>query len=275
MTVGTGLIIGLYLVAQVALLNNRFQSNPRRDAQARQSAEPDRPAQRHEPLLRFGAFIVTSIVVLVVTWRGSEAANVAKPSTRTVQAHAVTQITQHSPNATIFVSRLDGGSVKTPLGFGLVVGKNSSLRREFIAIHQSDLPVDFEGTPGVTTIFLRREQGGEYRYRAEFRLLTKEPLRSAEIKFLTFDVWRDLVRVLTYNITEDVAPLAPTQPTAEWQAASENEVENYYGSLAFVSRVRLSDGRIVSANVASVLNEAQKILNGVEIDDLTPGVLDN
>lgn len=40
------------------------------------------------------------------------------------------------------VTKSSGGSIKTELGYGIVLNKESSLTREWITIHDDSLPVD-------------------------------------------------------------------------------------------------------------------------------------
>jgi hypothetical protein len=52
-------------------------------------------------------------------------------------------------------SRASGGSIQTKLSANIIVNKNSSLNREWITMHDAGLPVDLEGTVGVTTCMYR------------------------------------------------------------------------------------------------------------------------
>lgn len=102
------------------------------------------------------------------------------------------------------VTRADGGSITTNLGYGIAVAKNSSLKREWIAIHDPGMPVELEGTPGVATVFIPDGYSNEFRYRSDFTLSAGEAVRAAEVRFLIFNVWGDHVQTLSYEEVLDL-----------------------------------------------------------------------
>ena len=108
-------------------------------------------------------------------------------------------ITCSSAIAESHITRESGGSIKTELGYGIVLNKESSLQREWITIHNDSIPADLIGTVGVKTTY---EAGGSYssggyRYNADYTVKANEDLTAVEVKFLTFDIWRDLLRNLS------------------------------------------------------------------------------
>src|SRR5579864_564250 len=96
------------------------------------------------------------------------------------------EISERPPHAA--VSKTDGGAITTILGYGIALDKDSSLHREFIAIHDLDLPVQLAGTPGLGVTFSAKAYGGEYRYSSQFTLTTSAALRAIDVRFLAFDV---------------------------------------------------------------------------------------
>lgn len=56
------------------------------------------------------------------------------------------------------VTKSSGGSIKTELGYGIVLNKESGLTREWITVHDSSLPADITGTVGVKTIYKSGER---------------------------------------------------------------------------------------------------------------------
>ncbi|MEZ5312766.1 MAG: hypothetical protein R2862_03480 [Thermoanaerobaculia bacterium] len=169
----------------------------------------------------------------------------------------------------VSVTRADGGSITTHLGYGYAVAKGSTLRREWIAIHDNRLPVQLVGTPGVDTVYSSKDYGGEYRYRAKFELQVKEPVQAIELRFLTFDVWGAHVRSLSFEQVQDL-PVGTSQLTGEWRLFDENAVETHYASVGYIARVRLADGRILEMDTLPVLQEARKFSNKFEAEDLDP-----
>jgi hypothetical protein len=162
-------------------------------------------------------------------------------------------------------SRADGGSVSIDLGYGIVLAKGSSLHREWIAVHDSAFPADLEGSPGIRTIYTNN-----YRYRADFTLVTRAAVRAFEVRFLTFDVWGNHVRNLRFEEVTDVPANASRKFQGTWSLHSESDAKRHYASIAYVSRVRLEDGRVLVANNEPVLVEARKFSSKFTAEDLDP-----
>jgi hypothetical protein len=170
----------------------------------------------------------------------------------------------------VTVTRAEGGSITTNLGYGIALAKNSALKREWIAVHDTSLPVDLEGTPGVVTAFVPGGYSGEYRYRSNFSVVTRSPVQAIEVRFLTFDVWGDHTQTLSYEEVLDIPGNAKREFKGEWRIFAENDAERHYASIAYVARLRLADGRVLLASEAPVLAEAKKFSEKFTAADLEP-----
>lgn len=164
------------------------------------------------------------------------------------------------------VTKSSGGSIKTELGYGIVLNKESSLTREWITIHDDSLPVDIVGTTGVNTAYGDRK----YQYGAEYSIKTKEAISAIEVRFLTFDIWGNHVRNLSATGIQDVKAGVTQKFDAKWNEYSENRVSEYYASIAYIAQVRTADGRVVKANPETVLKEARKFSDKFSKSDLEP-----
>lgn len=228
-------------------------------------------------VFRAVAFVVAFLVVADLGVRGfsdrtlaSLIAAPADPPPAQVSVPESPDDPQATTASTFSVSIADGGSITTKLGYGIAVAEGSSLNREWIAIHDSAFPVDFEGTPGVRTVYKSERYSGQYRYLADFILVTRAAVRAFQVRFLTFDVWGNHVRTLSYEEVIDVPSEASKKFTGEWSLYSENDVERHYASIAYVARVRLADGRVLHANDEPVLVEARKFFAKFTAADLEP-----
>lgn len=179
-----------------------------------------------------------------------------------------------SPSASnALVTRASGGRITTELGFGIAVAKDSRLEREWIAVHEPSLPATLEGTPGVTTTYVRREYTGDFRYRADFTVNAKEALRAVQVRFLLFDIWGEHVRTLSFEEVSDIPVSTKRVFEGVWNVFSENDVEKHYASIAYIARVRLADGRVLEAPTAKVVEEARKFsqkFTAEELETKTP-----
>jgi len=205
--------------------------------------------------------VVTVLVVIDLAARGltSNSLLFTQGSTGSAELLKASSSSSEAPKQgrTSTVTRADGGSITTDLGYGIAIAKGSSLKREWIAIHDSAFPVSLEGTPGVSTVYVSKQYGGDYRYRARFTIAAKRPVRAVEVRFLTFDVWGDHVRTLSFEEVGDFSP-GNKDLLGEWSLYSENAVESHYASIAYVARVRLDDGSVMLAPSNAVLEEARK-----------------
>lgn len=164
------------------------------------------------------------------------------------------------------VTRSSGGSIRTDLGYNVVLNKESSLEREWITIHDDTLPVDIVGTTGTTVIY----GNSEYNYKSEYSIITKEPVAAIEIRFLTFDLWGNLIQTLTATEIVDLKAGETRNFTGQWSLYSENQASEYYASIAFIAQVRTSAGKVVRPNLKIALDEARKFSSKFAESDLDP-----
>jgi len=170
------------------------------------------------------------------------------------------------------VTKISGGAIKTELGYGIVLNKESSLTREWITVHDSTLPVSIEGTVGVKTIYEsgKRYSSGNYRYSTEYTITTKEAVSAIEVRFLTFDIWGDHKRNLSATEIVDLEGGVSKKFDGQWKVYSENEVSEYYASIAYIAQVRTKNGRVIKANPSVVLEQARKFSKKFSEGDLEP-----
>jgi len=221
------------------------------------------------------AFLVAGFVVTDLAIRGTTDRTLASMMARqpTPETSAAPTPTEPSPAptaspSTASVTRSDGGSITTNLGYGIAVAKDSTLHREWMTIHDSAFPADLDGTVGVTTVYESKQYGGDYKYRANFTIRARASLRAFEVKFLVFNVWGEHVKTLSSEDVVDIAEGAAHTVKSNWQLLSENEVGQHYASIAYVARVRLEDGRIVNASTAVPIAEALKFTDRFTEADL-------
>lgn len=220
------------------------------------------------------ALVITDLAVAGIT-RQSVAERISHLMRSTPESKPTASPTAPptTSSAGVTVTRAPGGSIQTPLGYGIVVAKDSTLQREWIAVQDASVPVQFDGTPGVTTTFTRGGEysSGEYRYQAKFVLRASADIQAVQVRFLTFDVWGGHVQTLSYEEVADVASGTSKPVTGEWRLFSENDAEKFYASIAYVSRARLKDGRVIAAKDDPVIEEARKFSAKFTAQDLEPG----
>ena len=184
------------------------------------------------------------------------------------QTIALAMLASASAWADVSTTKADGGSVTTMLSRGIAVNENSTLRREWVVVHDSELPVDIVGTPGVKTVYERGGQytSGNYKYEAEYTISAAEPIAAVEVNFILFDVWGIRTKTLSATDVEDFAA-GEHSLDASWRVFSENEVSEYYASVGYVAAVRTKAGVIFTADTAAVVDVAREYMEDFT-DDL-------
>ena len=157
----------------------------------------------------------------------------------------------------VSVGRGSAGSMRTVLGYGFALNKQSSLEREWVTVNSPPIPAQLVGPVGLATAYKSGSYSGSYRYESSFDVEVKEPLAAVEVKFLTFDVWGDHSRTLSFTSIEDL-PIGRKTFKSEWSLMSENEAEEHYASVAYIARVRTKTGRILAADPEMIVLEAKK-----------------
>lgn len=176
------------------------------------------------------------------------------------------QVTATLPEVTS--TRDSGGSMQTKLGMGIVLNKESSLRREWITFHDSAFPADLVGTVGVQTTYVPDRVRGSYAYQSKYTLKTRESISAVQVNFLVFDVWGNHLKSLRATEILDLEAGATKEFTPRWNIYSENEASEYYASIAYIARVRTKTGRVVEMNSAPILEEAKKFSTKFTAEDL-------
>ena len=167
--------------------------------------------------------------------------------------------------AKVTVSRQSGGSIQQLGSLAQRINKGSSLNREWIAVHDQTMPVEFVGTPGITV----SARG----YFTEFTIEARESLTAIQVRFLIFDIWGNLIRALVQTEITDIQ--GRKDFSAGWYPFPEEEIPEYYASLAFISKVRTQarEGvgpRILEANLTPVIEEARKCSKKFSLEDIEP-----
>jgi len=83
-------------------------------------------------------------------------------------------------------------------------------------------------------------------------------LRAVQLAFAVFDIWCNRDRGLSALTITDIATGSPAPIDGGWYA-SENNVEKFFTSAAYVDQVMFPDGKIWSANRADIAAKLSKV----------------
>lgn len=163
-----------------------------------------------------------------------------------------------------------GGSIQTPLGYGTVLNEESSLTREWITIHDDNLPINIVGTVGLKTWYQMdiKSSSGKYEYNARYEVVAKEDVVAFEIRFLTFNIWGEKVKTLSATEIMDLPAGTNKEFFGIWNLLSENEASEFYASIAYIAKVRTKTGKVYKANSTIIVQQAQKYSSKFSESDL-------
>jgi hypothetical protein len=175
-----------------------------------------------------------------------------------------------TPSSTIRIDRTEGAPVQVPLGFGIVLNRESTLNREWFAVNDSLAPLNLDSIQGINVVYKpgERSSRGEYQYVLSYRLTPKEPVTAFEVRAVVIDVFGRLVRTL--SATELVNLQQPKDFRAEWRIFSENEASEAFASVVYVAQVRTASGRVYVADRTKIFDQIRGVATRLTEADLEP-----
>lgn len=175
------------------------------------------------------------------------------------------------PNTVVF-TRSSGGSVRTNLGYGIVLNAKSTLEREWVTAQDTLLPARLVGTVGVRTAYDPggRYSSGQYEYRATVPIEAIDSLSAVEVRIVPFDVWGEFLKTLSMTEVEDIPAGVTREFTPRWRLYSENEASEVYASIAYIARLRTSAGRVYQTESGAIVEEARRFSERFSPEQLDP-----
>jgi hypothetical protein len=168
------------------------------------------------------------------------------------------------------VTRISGGSIRTPISQSQVLNEGSSVRRDWIAVKHADLPVQIRDTPGLKVAAeSRRGRPPGFVYTASLDVQATQSIAAIEVRFLTFNIWGLHERTLILTEIKDF-PLGGTKLEGIWNARSARQAGEFHTSIVYISRVRTMDGKVFVADPQPVIDEARKLDPNFTAVDLDP-----
>ena len=191
-------------------------------------------------------------------------------STQQPAASAPAPAASTASAAALTMDRHEGTPVSTTLGYGIVLNKESSLKREWFVVADPVAPVAIEGAAGVNVVYQAGERysSGDYQYKASYKVVFKEPVTAVEIRAQLFDVFGGHVRTLSATSVSDLE--GSTHLTGTWRVLSENEAASIYSSVIYVAQARTAAGKVYTIDSAQLLEQLKKVAAKITEADITP-----
>ena len=164
----------------------------------------------------------------------------------------------------VTVATADGGRVGTYVGEKYIPNDYSTLSRDWVVVHDARLPVDFEGTPGITT---RLNENFASNYIAQATLVATQPVTAVDARFIAFDVFGEHVATLRAIEVKDLAPNEPSRFGWRWRVG-DNDAYEHFASVGFIARARTADGQVHHADFETVACVAALLALAVTVADL-------
>lgn len=165
------------------------------------------------------------------------------------------------------VHRGAGQPMNTQVIGSVRLNQGSTLLREWVIVNDPALPVSLspQNFNGVYPTYSERDRA--YQYYSRMIAQVEEPVVAISVTHIVFDVWNQRVRTLRLD---RIADLTVGTHTVEgrWRIDSEPQAEAHFSSISFISRVRLANGEVRSADLGLIVAEAQRISAGISEADL-------
>ena len=172
---------------------------------------------------------------------------------------------QASDDGTLQVSEYDGGSVaiRTAGGF---VNQDSSIKRKWYVIDDANAPVKLERAG----VFPRLEEKENIHYMVPVGTVDpKQAISAVEVRFVLFDVWGDRLRTLAITRLTDSSTHVDLRPADKWPTL-ESEASQLVEVVAFVARVRTSEGQVWTFDPGRVASRIAALGLNAGTGDLNP-----
>lgn len=168
------------------------------------------------------------------------------------------------------MGRFEGTSVRTSLGYGIVLNKGSGLKREWFVVQDAGAPASIDGPAGVEVEYKpgERYSSGQFEYSLAYSLVAAEPLTAVEIRAQLFDVFGRHIRTLSASDVADLNGKAHLH--GNWRIYSENEASEVYTSVVYVAQARTATGKVYAIDSAPLLVQLKKVAAKITEADIEP-----
>jgi hypothetical protein len=177
---------------------------------------------------------------------------------------------QSGAPVSITVDRSEGPDVTVSLGHGVILNRESTLKREWFVVRDAQAPATIEGPAGIRVVFKDGDRGsrGEYQYAGSYRLVVREPITAFEVRAVVIDVFGRTMKTLS---STELVPLTGGRDfRPAWRIFSENEASEAFASVIYVAQVRTAAGRVYVADRAAIFDQVRKVASRLTEADLDP-----
>lgn len=170
-----------------------------------------------------------------------------------------------SANAQLVARTGEGDSVKTTLGYNIVLNNLSTLKRQWVAIHDPNSPVEIDGSSNVTVQYEK-----DYLYATNTTVKAKKDVTAVELVHIIVDVFGRRANTLQNVEVVDLPSGESRGMSGRWRLWSETEAKLAHTSFTYVRSVRMADGKIYFAPMTQVLDLVRKGAPSLTSADIEP-----
>jgi hypothetical protein len=187
-------------------------------------------------------------------------------------AVAATSAIAFAQTGSITAQTIEGTTVETCLGNNICVNKSATLKRVHHFLNNPAMPATCTSVPPVETVYEQstRSSGGQYLYKASCSIVPDQAIDAYELKFVVFDVFGRHVRTLVADAIRPIASKDSIFVSGTWKLYSENEVGLHHMSIAYISRLKPTTGRVIAADEKVVATAIRKLNSAFEEAQLAP-----
>lgn len=168
-------------------------------------------------------------------------------------------------NAQLVARTGEGDSVKTNLGYNIVLNNLSTMTRQWVAIHDPNSPVEIDGSSNVTVQYEK-----DYIYATNTAVKAKKDVTAVELVHIIVDVFGRRANTLQNVEVVDLPSGESRGMSGRWRLWSETEAKLAHTSFTYVRSVRMADGKIYFAPMTQVLDLVRKGAPSLTSADIEP-----
>lgn len=146
------------------------------------------------------------------------------------------------------------------------LNEDSTLQKEWKAIHDPRMKIDIIGTPGVEVSYHYSSRRGFYHgYIVSYEVRANEDIVAFEIQFALIDIWGNFITNLMDYYIGDIKA-GDTYEGHGWYPTT--SPDKYYASIAYISKTRTKSGEIIKYDIKDLLNAIEELGISMNAEDL-------
>ena len=160
----------------------------------------------------------------------------------------------------------DAGPMAIDIGYGIIVNKDSTLRRKWVVVNDPNLAAQISNYNGTRTSY--DTDNRRWVYEASYSIAVTEPIVAFEVRIIPFDIWGERDTPLSTTEIADQAVGDNARFDGKWRIPRESTALEHYVSVAYVAQVKLKSGKVLRADTNPIIEQVRNFAEDFSAGDL-------